>query len=337
MERFDAANLTRCYKCRICDIYSLDISGHRFILKPIFNINVGNKMKQVIKTGGVLLLAIAMQSCSLVAETTQTAVAATSGQKIAIGDGKISSSAKAGYVYSCQQNFNPNAPGAQASGDWIQGSYWYPDLKPSVSGDVKWSNGGTTVSVSGDVRKLSSQNFPTHGTGVYPVAQNDAAYQFDRNPNAISAQKIAINLTASPVLAAQPNCVPMGVVGVALTGAVFYNALDARGDDAVAHEIQDSCSGHPERSGQYHYHGPSDCMVAQKSASAHAGLIGYAMDGFGIFGAHNTDGKTVTNSDLDECHGHTETVTWDGAEKSIYHYHITAGYPYTMGCFRGKI
>ena len=39
-----------------------------------------------------------------------------------------------------------------------------------------------------------------------------------------------------------------------LTGNVFFNALDAVGRDAVAHEIQDACEGHPERSSLYHYH-----------------------------------------------------------------------------------
>ncbi|MBL1242380.1 MAG: YHYH protein [OCS116 cluster bacterium] len=293
-------------------------------------------MKDILKIGSLLLLSFGVQSCAVAEETVTTSNNATTGQKIAVGDGKISNSAKAGYVYSCQTRFNPNAPGAQASGDWIQGNYWYPDLKPSVDGDVKWSGGGLTVSVSGNTRKISSKNFPDHGTGIYPVQRTDDAYQFDRNPNSIKSQNIAINLPATPTLASSASCVPMGMVGVALTGAVFYNALDARGDDAVAHEIQDKCSGHPERNGQYHYHGPSDCMVEQAASGKHSGLIGYALDGFGIYGAKNAAGKIVTNADLDECHGHSETVTWDGVQTKIYHYHITAEYPYTLGCFRGK-
>ena len=299
-------------------------------------------MNGFFKITSMIILGLGVQSCALAADNVIGADSSantnntTSGQKIAIGDGKISNAAKVGYVYSCQQRFNPNAPGAQASGSWIVGNYWYPDLKPTVNGNVKWSGGGVSVSVSGSTRKISSKNLPDHGTGIYPVQRDDDAYQYDRNPNSIQAQNIAINLPANPTIASNASCVSMGMVGVALTGAVFYNALDARGDDAVAHEIQDKCSGHPEHSGQYHYHGPSDCMVAQGSGSKHSGLVGYALDGFGIYGAKNAAGKIVTNADLDECHGHSETVTWDGAEKEIYHYHLTAEYPYTLGCYRGK-
>lgn len=293
-------------------------------------------MKIIFKIGSLLIIGFGVQSCALAADSSITTSSASTGQKIAIGDGKISTSPKIGYVYSCQQRFNPNAPGAQASGDWIQGNYWYPDLKPTVSGNVMWSNGGTKVSVNGNVRKISSQNFPTHATGIYPVQSSDEAYKFDRNPNSILAQNIALNLSANPSVANNASCVPMGMIGVSLSGAVFYNALDARGDDAVAHEIQDKCAGHPEHDGQYHYHGPSSCLTQQSSTTAHSGLVGYAMDGFGIYGAKNSAGEIVTNSDLDECHGHSETVTWDGAEVNIYHYHLTAEYPYTVGCFRGE-
>lgn len=292
-------------------------------------------MSKFIKMGAVLVVALGVQSCALAADSTGSVK--DSGAKIPIGDGKISNAPKNGYVYSCQTRFNPNAPGAQASGSWIVGDYWYPELKPSVSGNVIWSNDGTEVSVSGNVRKITSKNFPSHGTGIFPVQSSDEAYQYDRNPNSISGQNISLNLTATPSVAGSASCVPMGMVGISLTGAVFYNALDARGDDAVAHEIQDKCAGHPEHSGQYHYHGPSDCLVAQPSASAHSGLVGYAMDGFGIFGFKDSDGEIVDNSELDECHGHSEIVTWDGVETAIYHYHLTAEYPYTIGCFRGNV
>ena len=64
------------------------------------------------------------------------------------------------------------------------------------------------------------------------------------------------------------------------------------------------------------------------------GLVGYALDGFGIYSA-SEGGKTLTNKDLDGCHGHTGTVMWDGKPTDIYHYHLTTEYPYTLGCYRG--
>jgi hypothetical protein len=130
----------------------------------------------------------------------------------------------------------------------------------------------------------------------------------------------------------------MGLVGVAVTGAAIYNALDARGQDAPAHEIQDSCDGHPERSGQYHYHNLSECLPDKRSQpGGHSDVLGYALDGFAFFGRYGEGGRVVTNADLDTCHGHSHVVEWDGEKRDIYHYHFTAEYPYTVGCFRGKV
>jgi YHYH protein len=257
-------------------------------------------------------------------------------QGIPVGSGKISDTPKAGYVYSCQQNFNKNAPGARATGDWIKGDLWYPELKPTVGGNVSWDNGGVEQDVRNGTRVLTTTNLPTHGTGIYPVRRTDDAYEFDRNPNRISAQNITLRLPANPQAARSPSCLPMGMIGISLTGAAIYNALDARGDDAPANEIQDSCGGHPERQGQYHYHGPTDCMVETgASPDGHSGLIGYALDGFGLYGLRGSGGQQISNTNLDACHGHTGPVLQDGEMRALYHYHLTREYPYTLGCFTG--
>jgi hypothetical protein len=118
-----------------------------------------------------------------------------------------------------------------------------------------------------------------------------------------------------------------------LTGGVFFNALDAMGRDAVAHEILDGCGGHPERSGQYHYHDQAPCL--DDPGRDHSALIGYAFDGFGIFGRRGEEGRPLRNADLDACHGHTHAIPWDGQVAAMYHYHATYEYPYTLGCYRG--
>ncbi len=64
--------------------------------------------------------------------------------------------------------------------------------------------------------------------------------------------------------------------------------------------------------------------------------MGYALDGFGLFGRYGEAGKVLSNADLDECHGHTHEVVWDGKPTTIYHYHATWEYPYTVGCYRAK-
>jgi hypothetical protein len=255
--------------------------------------------------------------------------------QLPVGDGKISNNAKRGYVFSCQQNFNANAPGAHAEGPWKTGNTWDPDKKVIVDGSVNWPS-QVTIGVEGDKRVVRANNLPKHPTGTFPIARSDDAYQYDRNPNAIAAQNIVLQLPALPVVAAQPSCVPMGMIGFTLSGAAIYNALDAGGRDAPVYEIQDKCNGHPERQGQYHYHDYSDCMSDRRSeAGGHSDLVGYALDGFGIYGKHGTAGKELSNADLDACHGHSHAVTWNGQSREIYHYHYTSEYPYALGCFTG--
>ena len=124
----------------------------------------------------------------------------------------------------------------------------------------------------------------------------------------------------------------MGMTGFALNGVAFYNALDDAGNDAAAHEVQDACDGHPQGKGQYHYHSSSPCLP---KAGDHA-HVGWALDGYPIFGMRDAAGKLLTNADLDVCHGRAEKVTVDGRTYD-YAYRLTQEYPYTLGCFMGQL
>jgi hypothetical protein len=64
-------------------------------------------------------------------------------------------------------------------------------------------------------------------------------------------------------------------------------------------------------------------------------LIGYALDGFGIYSLYDAQGRKLTDADLDECHGRASEVERNGKRQKIYHYVLTRGYPYTIGCYRG--
>lgn len=248
-----------------------------------------------------------------------------------LGDGKVSSAPVRGQVFSCNTRFGGG--GAHANGDWISGLTWDATRKVFVQGDVAWPQAQFFLTEIGGQRLLSGNGLPlNHGTGTFPIAVNDPAYRFDRNPNPIAAQSITISIPTVPVLAANAGCVSMGAVGVMRNGVALFNALDGMGRDAVAHEVQDHCDGHPERNGQYHYHGPSTCMPGAKDNAA---LVGYALDGFGIYSMFDENGRELTNADLDECHGRTSRVLWDGKAVTMYHYVLTREYPYTLGCFRG--
>ena len=254
--------------------------------------------------------------------------------KLPIGDGNYSTSAKRGYVWSCQTSFvNPNQAGASATGAWYNSAAGTSDLtlKPTVDGQVSWPS-KFTILLQGNSRVISGNDLPSHTTGQYPVSSSDDAYKYDRNPNTIRAQTLQVTLPANPIVNAQPSCVG-GMIGVMLSGSYLFNAFDAGGRDAVAHEIQDACGGHPQQSGVYHYHSLSPC--ASDAALGHSALVGYALDGFGIYGHDGGNGTALTNADLDECHGHTHEIEWDGKTVVMFHYHATNEFPYTISCLRG--
>jgi len=115
----------------------------------------------------------------------------------------------------------------------------------------------------------------------------------------------------------------------------IFDALDALDRDAVAHEIQDRCDGHPQMSGVYHYHSIPSCMTGKESKKRHSGLVGFALDGFPIYGPRGDSGKLLANDDLDACHGQVGRIWLDGRWRRTYHYHATLEYPYTLGCYRG--
>ncbi len=252
-----------------------------------------------------------------------------------LGDGQIAFKPTAANIFVCNTNFAPG--GAFRDGPWISGKVWYPDGKVAVEGNVAWPGAQIRISREGESRIIAANGLPVNQrTGEYPVARDSAAYAYDRNPNSILSQNVLLRLPANPVEAAKPSCVPMGMVGMTLTGVGIFNGLDGMGRDAAAHEIQDHCNGHPERRGQYHYHSWSNCIPdASGDKGEHSDLVGYMLDGFGIYGPIGEKGERLENKDLDVCHGHTHAINWDGNMVVMYHYHFTDEYPYSIGCFKG--
>lgn len=252
--------------------------------------------------------------------------------RLPIGDGKISSAPKTGFIWACR--IDPQAGGAFRNGPWIHSDGTYDFTKKAVvSGHVIWPS-RYHIALQGQRRTFTTNDLPSHATGTFPIPQADEAYQYDRNPNSIHSQDFDFDLTADPQPQASATCAP-GAIGILITGSVLFNALDAPGRDAVAHETQDACQGHPQEGGVYHYHSVSTCIDDKRLADGHSALVGYALDGFGIFGRYGEGGKLLSSADLDACHGHTHAIPWDGRTVVMYHYHATWDFPYTLGCMRG--
>jgi YHYH protein len=256
-----------------------------------------------------------------------------------IGDGNVTTSGpKREYVYLCRESpAPPGGAGAFREGPWIRGDGTF-DLtaKAIVDGAVHWSGARFKVRLTRSRRLISGDGLPVRqATGEFPIESGDDAYQYDRNPNSIRSRSVHYSLPRRPKKASRAGCLTGGPIGIAKNGVAIFDALDAEDRDAVAHEVQDSCGGHPQQRGVYHYHAIPACLTAGESTKKPSGLVGYALDGYPIYGPRGAHGRLLTDADLDACHGQRSRVFFEGRWRRIYHYNATLEYPYTLGCFHG--
>lgn len=257
--------------------------------------------------------------------------AGTDLTRLPVGDGRVSTERPArGVVFICQPG--TGGGGADADGPWIHGDTFDLTAKATVDGAVRWPQAQMRMEQRAGRLVLTGNGLPVGSTtGAFPVAPSDDAYRWDRNPNRIAAQSVRWSLPGRPAPAPSPSCLPKGPIGLATNGVALFNAVDLNDKDAVAHEVQDTCAGHPEATSLYHYHSISGCLTRE----GRRGLVGWALDGFPILGPDDSAGRPLTNADLDECHGRTETIRLGGRTVRTYVHRATAEYPYTLGCFRG--
>lgn len=249
-----------------------------------------------------------------------------------LGDTRLTTTGPArDALYACSPG-NPSAPGSDerlitwidfASGTWdLLRKPWLP------AGGFDAGQGTYAATEVGDTRTIQANNLPVDRLiGDWPMTDYPLLSAIDRNPGVPQLHSYTFTLPVNPVAASSPNCVSLGPIGITQNGVVLYNAVDGRGDDAVAHEIVDAYGGHPAMT-DYHYHFVPERLDDAPRADGHSGLIGYIRDGYAIYGYHGVGGTELTNTDLDECHGHQHDTLG-------YHYHATMEYPYTIGCYHG--
>jgi hypothetical protein len=240
-----------------------------------------------------------------------------------------------GGLFACDAG-NPNGGGAFAVGPWIDetAGTWDLTSKVTVSGEIPWPTAEYSETIDGSNRIISSNGLPVDTiTGVFPIAPDDAAYSYDRNPNSIGESAISITLPLAPITADTPSCLPKGTIGVFRNGVAAFASVDALNRDAVAYETQDDCDGHPQMSSTYHYHNIPVCLMDATVGSST--VVGFAYDGFPIVVERDAAGNLPTNADLDECHGRLSPINLDGTVVEMYHYSATYEFPYFIGCFRG--
>ncbi len=163
------------------------------------------------------------------------------------------------------------------------------------------------------------------------------------NVSTDEAVVITVLIPTQPVMAKKAhNLGVVSKVGISLSGVPIFS--DAPSVQHTGHmPALDTCSGHIDPGGWYHYHGTAsdidtvydhehvnaDCYLSQNSS----GLFGYAFDGFGIYGSKDENGQVPT--DLDACHGHVGYVP--GKSEKVYHYHASEDFPNLPECLSGMV
>lgn len=196
----------------------------------------------------------------------------------------------------------------------------------------KFSGTGLSYEVNGNTVTFTTQDLPNHTSPYWPIgnalyeAYNGTNANWNQNPNEIGAQNIVFTMTLNPAEASNKQATGLGPIGISRNGVVFFNQY-AGPDEPLTGEINsfDQWLGHPQRTGQYHYHIEPTYLTQEFGEDAFLGLLS---DGFPVYGPVE-NGNIVTNADLDAYHGHV-SVTPDFPD-GIYHYHITSEDPYING------
>ncbi|KAL4161323.1 hypothetical protein PRNP1_001878 [Phytophthora ramorum] len=153
----------------------------------------------------------------------------------------------------------------------------------------------------------------------YTVHEQNYVFQFPRRPE-ISATRTSLPLDTA--------------IGVMVNGVPFFaadsvvysgNVLNSKNR---AYVLLDKCNGLVDAGGEYRYYASPDCLLHKLGdrVGQPSPLIGFAFDGFPLYGPYAENGQMPT--DLDACNGRV-------GDDGTYRYHVTLVAPYLLGCFRG--
>lgn len=234
--------------------------------------------------------------------------------------------------------------------------------------------GELMISVSTDKCIFMTNAIPNHDF-------NDGGNAF---PNDVSEQNDQFEITKTPTQAQQTtslsltldNAIMLNGVKVDLLAAGCFNVGNGKiGCNDMSQPWRydpmhpansfnvDSHNAHAQPDGTYHYHGSPFALFSDNGQNE-SPVIGFAADGFPIFGSYFDDGTQIRKAvssyklrtgsrpdgsgepggiydgayrddyefisslgDLDECNG----MSVNG----VYGYYITDNYPYVLGCFTG--
>jgi hypothetical protein len=214
---------------------------------------------------------------------------------------------------------------------------------------ISFSSRGFTFVSDGVPAAFVARDYavPDSPTTVVPTAATStivAATQL------IKSQSYDIELPTTPTWSKTTTVAGLGPIGYAIDGAAIFNPYEGDGSTVAlasnftlhvgseSASFLDSCYGHPNPSGIYHYHGMPTCITSHIDTShGPSHILGFALDGYPIYGDRAMDGNVVPLSKLDACNGiFSPTPEFP---RGIYHY-VMSDSPTdqsSLRCFHGVV
>ena len=165
----------------------------------------------------------------------------------------------------------------------------------------------------------ATQTLTVTGDGV-PTPVGYGTFPNDNNPNSVSSYNFNHSFTyRGGTSSSNSGTFGLGIVGISANGVAFFNPSAgnggnppqgfhyvAAGHDAAISFGEDDCGGHPEQTGQYHYHDSHfiDCWNDNSAIAGyndyygttqyngdntrhpdgHSKILGFAFDGYPVYG-----------------------------------------------------
>ncbi|AKS46077.1 YHYH protein [Octadecabacter temperatus] len=189
------------------------------------------------------------------------------------------------------------------------------------------------VTCNGDNAVVSSDTYPDHELMTGIVGTNEQV--------PVPAKSYDAPIPLLPVLGDTPQTRD-AALAVAVNGVPIFDYTgggEMSQDDLLHYQSQhdtlttqqlDICGGHAGRGDDYHYHVAPTCMIEQMKNAGDDAIIGWAFDGFPIYGDNNPDGTEIAEGDLDLCNGQPD-------ETFGYRYHTSTEAPYILQCLMGEV
>lgn len=190
-----------------------------------------------------------------------------------------------------------------------------------------------TVTCDDDYAYIQSNTYPEHELMTGIVGTNEQV--------PVPAVDHVSPIRLAPTPAPEPT-MRDAALGVAVNGVPIYD-YSAAGEltlddlsiyhpeiDTIALGQLDNCGGHAGRGDDYHYHASPTCMIEQMTNTGDDAIIGWAFDGYPIYGDNNPDGTTLEDGALGLCNEQEDDLFG-------FRYHTAPSWPYIIQCLVGEI